>query len=258
MMDAVVLAGGVEKGEIAAETGISHRALLDINGRTIIHREAAALRGASEIGNIALVAPPPVQAAVTHDAVDFRVESTDSFVDNIIRGVDATAPGTDRLLVITGDLPFVTPAAINDFVQRSLSSRADVTYSIIPRESAERTFPGGRRTYVRLREGVFTGGNAVMLTREFVRCQYTLIDHLYAGRKNPLRLASTLGVSFIFGLLTHRLTLPQLEARASRVVGARVAAIVTTFAEIGFDIDKLDDLYLARRVAESFDARLSS
>jgi len=254
MMDAVVLAGGIDKGEIAAETGIMHRALLDIGGRTIIHREVAALRGATQVGNIALVAPVPVQAAVTDDAVDFRVESTDSFVENIALGVDATAPGTDQVLVITGDLPFVTSAALNDFVQQSVASRADVTYSIVPRESAERQFPGGRRTYARLREGTFTGGNAVTLTRGFVRRQRDLIEHLYAARKNPLRLASILGFSFIISLLAHRLSLPQLEAKASRVVGARVAAIITSYAEIGFDVDKLSDLYLARRVAESFGA----
>jgi GTP:adenosylcobinamide-phosphate guanylyltransferase len=254
MMDAVVLAGGIDKGEIAAETGITHRALLDIGGRTIIHREVAALRGATQVGNIALVAPAPVQAAVTDDAVDFRVESTDSFVENIALGVDATAPGTDQVLVITGDLPFVTSAALNDFVQQSVASRADVAYSIVPRESAERQFPGGRRTYARLREGTFTGGNAVTLTRDVVRRQRDLIEHLYAARKNPLRLASVLGFSFIISLLAHRLSLPQLEAKASRVVGARVAAIITSYAEIGFDVDKLSDLYLARRVVESFDA----
>jgi GTP:adenosylcobinamide-phosphate guanylyltransferase len=253
MMDAVVLAGGVDTGEMAAETGISNRALLDINGRTIIHRVVAALRGASEIDNVALVAPPSVQAAVTDDAVDFRVEAVDSFVGNIAAGVGATAPGTEQVLILTSDVPFVTPAAINDFVRQSVLSRAEVAYSIIPQESCERSFPGGRRTYVRLREGVFTGGNAVMLSRDFVDRQRELIEHLYAGRKNPVRLASLFGLSFIVGLLTHRLTLPQLEAKASHVANARVAAIITNFAEIGFDVDKLDDLYLARRVAESFD-----
>jgi GTP:adenosylcobinamide-phosphate guanylyltransferase len=254
MIDTVILAGGTDTGEIAAETGVQHRALLEIAGRTIIHREVAALRGASEIGNIALVAPPPVQAAAPDDAVDFRVEATESFVENIARGM-ATAAGMDQVLVLTGDLPFLTPAAVNDFVQQSVLSRADVTYSIIPKESSERQFPGGRRTYARLREGTYTGGNAVVLTREFVHSRRDLIENLYASRKNVLKLAAILGLRFIIGLLTHRLTLPQLEAKASRIVGARVAAIVTAYAEIGFDIDKLDDLYLARRLADTLDSR---
>jgi len=254
MIDAVVLAGGEDKGDIAAQTGEVHRALLEVGGQPIVRRIAAALRGASEIGKVALVAPSPVQAAVSDDAVDLRVEAADSFAENVARGVEATAPGSDQVLVLTGDLPLVTPAAINDFVRQSVASRADVTYSIIPRESCERRFPEGRRTYARLREGTFTGGNAVVLTREFVRLRQELIARLYAARKNPLQLAALPGIQFLIGLLTHRLTLPQLEARASHIVRGRVVAVISTYPELGFDVDKLQDLYLARRVADSFDA----
>jgi len=255
MIDAVVLAGGVDRGDIAAETGILHRALLDVAGRPIILRIVAALRGASEVGKVALVAPPPVQAAVGDAAVDLRVDAGDSFVDNLVRGVDATAPGADHLLVLTGDLPLITPAALNDLVRQSLASRADVTYSIIPRDATERAFPGGRRTYARLRDGAFTGGNAVVLSRQFVALRRDLIGRLYAARKNPLKLAAILGLRFLLGLLTHRLTIAELEERASAIVAARVRAVVSSYPELGFDVDKLADLYLARRVADSFDSR---
>src|SRR5574340_971598 len=108
MMDAVILAGGVDTGEIKGETGIEHRSLLEIAGRAIIQWEAAALRGASEIGSIALVGPPPVQAAVPEGGVDYRVEAAGSFVENIVRGVEATT-GAEQVVVITGDLPFLSP-----------------------------------------------------------------------------------------------------------------------------------------------------
>ncbi len=36
-------------------------------------------------------------------------------------------------------------------------------------------------------------------------------------------------------------------------MGGRVRAIISTYAELGFDVDKLEDLNLARQVAESFD-----
>ena len=252
MIDAVVLAGGVERGEIAAETGVAHRALLEVGGKPIIQRILAALRGASSVGEVALVAPEPVQAAVTEDAVDLRVGAGESFVENIERGVEATTGGSDAVLVLTGDLPMLTPPAVNDFVQQSLAARADVTYAIIPKESCERRFPGGRRTYVKLREGTYTGGNGVVLTRDFVRLRRDLIEKLFAARKHPLKLAGILGVSFIFGLVTGRLKIASVEARASRVVGGRVAAIISAYPELGFDVDKMEDLMLARRVADSF------
>jgi hypothetical protein len=33
------------------------------------------------------------------------------------------------------------------------------------------------------------------------------------------------------------------------MVGAKVAAVISTYPELGFDVDKLADLELARRVA---------
>jgi len=267
VIDAAVLAGGVDKGDIAAETGVVYRSLLEVGGRPIIRRVLAALRGASEVGKVALVAPQPVQDVVSDEAVDVRVEPGDGanglgagkgagFVDNMARGVEATAPGSEHVLVITGDLPLITPAAINDFVRQSLASRADLSYAIIPKESSERQFPGGRRTYVRLRDGTFTGGNAVVVTRDFVRLQRDLLGRLFSARKSPLQLALILGLRFIIGLLTHGLTLAQIEARARAIIRAPAAAIISTYPELGFDVDKLDDLYLARRFADSFDSRL--
>jgi GTP:adenosylcobinamide-phosphate guanylyltransferase len=255
MLDAVVLAGGSDRGEIAAETGVVHRPLLEVGGRPIIQRILAALRGASSVGRVALVAPDPVHAAVGDEAVDLRLPATDTFSDNIRRGVEALTPGSDHVLLLTGDLALITPAAINDFVQQSLAARADVTYPIIPRESCERQFPGARRTYVRLKEGTYTGGNGVVLTPQFVASRWQLIESLYAARKHPLKLAATFGLGFIFRLLTGRLSLPSLEARASHIVGARVAAIISSYPELGFDVDKLEDLNLARQAAPSYDRR---
>jgi hypothetical protein len=157
------------------------------------------------------------------------------------------------VLLITGDLPLVTPAAINDLVRQSASARADVAYAIIPKDACERQFPGGRRTYVRLKDGTFTGGNGVVVTRQFVAMRGELIGRLYAARKNPVKLAALLGVGFLFRLVTGRLRIAQLEARASQLVGGRVSAVISTYPELGFDVDKLEDLNLARRAAESFD-----
>jgi len=254
MLDAVVLAGGVDRGEIAAETGIAHRPLLEIGGRPIVQRCLASLRGCADVGRVALVAPEAVHAAVEEAAVDVRVEAGDSLAENLLRGVQATAPGSETLLVLTGDLPFVTPQAIGDLVHQSQAARAEITYVIVPKESCERRFPGGRRTYVKLREGTFTGGNAVVLARNFVETQQHLITHLYHARKSPIKLAVMFGLGFLVRLAVGRLSLAQVQARAAAITGARVAVVISTYPELGFDVDKLDDLYLARRVAESFDS----
>ncbi len=253
MFEAVVLAGGTDHGELAEYTGVSYRPLLEVGGRPIIQRVMAALRGATSVGRVVLVAPDPVQEVVGDEAVDIRIPAGDSFVANVANGVAATSPEADSVLVITGDLPLLTPAAVNDLAAQAVTIQADVVYPIIPRESSERSFPGGKRTYVKLREGVFTGGNGMVLSRDFVRRRQDLINRLYEARKKPLKLASLFGLPFIFGLLTGRLTIPQLESRAGRIIGGRVAAVITPYPELGFDVDKLADLNLARQVVEAMD-----
>ena len=105
---------------------------------------------------------------------------------------------------------------------------------------------------MKLREGVFTGGNGVVASRNFFSARRELIQHLFAARKNPIRLASMFGLGFIFGLLLGRLTLPELEARAGEIVSGRLAAVITPYPELGFDVDKIADLMLARQVAETY------
>jgi len=254
VVDAVVLAGGVDRGELAAQTGVPYRPLLEVAGRPLILHVLGALGRTTGVDRVAVVGPPAVLEAADELMVDFRVPAGEHFLGNLLAGISTINSGRansspNHVLVITGDLPLITPAAVDDFVERSLAAYADVTYPIIPKASCERQFPGGRRTYVRLREGVFTGGNAVVLTRQFVEQSKELIGRLYAYRKNPIRLATLFGPGFILGLVLGRLTISALEGRASTIVGGRVRAIVSEHPDLGFDVDKLEDLVIAREVA---------
>lgn len=260
MIDVVVLAGGVDKGELAAQTGTPYRPLLEVAGKSILQHILAALSGASRVDRVALVAPDPVLEAADELMVDFLVPAREDFVENLVAGVESMtcdhATQANHVLIITGDLPLITSTAINEFVDRALAARAEVAYPIIPKESSERSFPGGRRTYVRLSDGTFTGGNAVVLTRDFVARSKELISRLYSYRKSPLKLARLFGPGFILGLALGRLSLRGLERRAGAIVQASVAAIVMEYPELGFDVDKLEDLILARNVFASVSGRL--
>jgi hypothetical protein len=141
----------------------------------------------------------------------------------------------------------ITPEALEGYITDSLATGADLTYPIIPKSACQQRFPDARRTYVRLQEGTFTGGNAIFTTANLLDDKHELIQSLYAGRKDPFKLAKILGLGTVLRMLTGTLTLPYIETVATRILGAPARAIVSPYAEIGFDVDKLDDLAVVER-----------
>jgi len=237
---AVVLAGGQVPPSLAHRC--DYRALLKVRGRYLLAFLFDTLRAAPSIVATALVAPAAALSPLGH-LPDHAVAAGDHIVENMRRGADALLDDrVTHLLFITGDIPLLTVAGVEAYLADSLRSGAALTYPIIPRAACERRFPGGRRTYVRLREDTFTGGNAIFAEAHLLDERHALIQQLYRARKNPLQLAQILGVGTVGRLLTGTLTLPYLEQVASRLLLASVRAIVTPYPELGFDVDKLDDL----------------
>ena len=104
----------------------------------------------------------------------------------------------------------------------------------------------------RIAEGTFTGGNLALLNPAFLREHDATLRTAYARRKDIPGLAKMLGPSLLARLLGSRLfpgllTVRILENAVSRLLdGATVRAIVSTFPEIGADVDRPEDIVIAR------------
>jgi GTP:adenosylcobinamide-phosphate guanylyltransferase len=246
--NAVVLAGGKASQEITAMTGVANRALLPLGDRTMLDYVVDALAGSASIENICVVGDVPTNGRYA------VVMDQGSLFDNLLAGL--VAAGGAHVLVATADIPFITPAAIDDFVAAAHRRNADIAYPIVSMESCRKRFDGMKRTSVRLKEGVFTGGNIMLLRTEFVASRRDRIRQAYAARKDILRLGALLGPVLLLRLLLSQtiapsaLTLPIAEAAVANVLGdgARVAAIITDYPEIGTDVDKPEDIEIARRL----------
>lgn len=246
---AIVLAGG--RVPTALAPYCDHRALLCVQGRLMLDYLLETLTGVSTVADIAVVAPDAALPALA--ALPGRkIASGDSIVDNMRRGAAAVAGcAPTHLLFITGDIPLVTPAGVEDYLTKSVDSGASLTYPIIPREVSEARFPGAKRTYVKLNEGIFTGGNAIFATADLLQDKHALIQELYEARKQPLKLAQTLGLPTLLRFITGNLDLPFIESVGERILSAPVRAIITRYAEIGFDVDKPEDLHAVERALQA-------
>ncbi len=238
---AVVLAGGKSKPDLLAVTGVPNRALIEVEGETMLARVVRALRDSRCVQEIAVVGDVPACEGC-HPLPD-----TGDFVENVLQ---ATSLVSDEsyLLYATADTPFLTPEAVADFVQRSLQSGADMCYPIIPLDLCEQRFPHMPRTALTLREGTFTGGNLLLIRAGVVRRQADLLRRAFAQRKSVWGMAKILGAGIILRFLLARLVSPRLlsvahiKRRVEQLMGATAQEIPTEYAEIGVDIDKVEHL----------------
>lgn len=153
-----------------------------------------------------------------------------------------------KILGVCDDIPLLTPQAINDFLdQCEKYPEGELYYPIIPKEACLEAYPEAKRTYGKLADGIFTGGNMMLASKKvMVHCQ-TKAEELFERRKNPLKLGSWLGWSFILKLLLHLLTVGDAEKRTAELLGVNCKAIITNYPEIGMDVDKIADLKLAEK-----------
>ena len=242
---AVVLAGGGGSEPIGRARGISNKALVKVAGQPVIATVVTALGQAELVDSLVVVTDndSPVAEAVPSDIPVTAVEGS-NFLDTVMAGF-AHFHQRDRVLVVTSDLPLLTPEAIDHFVAASLDSGAELCYSIVKADLLEEIDPGGARVAVRLRDGEYSGGNLALLSRGFIEREGARLNQAFVGRKSPVRLARMLGLSFIVRMLLGVLTVEDAVKRACQLLHCEAAAIVSPYPEVGFDLDRPEQIAAA-------------
>ncbi len=202
--------------------------------------------GAGCVNRIVLVAGFDADA-------DLVLKPGSSFLENVMSGVES-AGEAESLMVTASDIPLATGEAFAFLVGEGLKKNADFVYPVINRTDCDAKYPGLRRTYHRVREGTFTGGNAVLVRRQYVLSSRDRIEQLYQARKHPLKLASMIGFGTLIRaaaakkLWAGALSIPAIECAAERTMGGRLRALVCPWPELGEDLDKLEDFAEGERI----------
>ncbi len=249
MFDVVILAGG-DNPKFADSTRCSSalEALVDIDGRPMVTYVTSALARCPEVGRIFVVGPKEALSVCSFGPTVTVVEGGDSIFATAQKGLAMIED--DRLtLVATADIPLITPAAVSDFLQQAAPLQAEFCYPIVTKETCESQFAGVKRTYVRLKQGTFTGGNLFLVRPSVVKRCRAAAEQIIARRKAPLALCRLLGWRFVFGLLLGRLELADLEKCVSNLLQLNGRVLISRYAEIGLDVDKPSDLELVRQAA---------
>lgn len=243
-MKALILAGA-QKDSPLSELN-SNKALIKIHDKEMVKYIIDALKGLDFLDTIAIVGPKQDFAPIENQ-VDIIVDGAASMTDNILKGAEIFSD-QDMILISTSDIPMITSEAIKDFVEKSRTIDAEFYYPIVRKEENEKKYPGVKRTYVKIKDGTFTGGNMVLVKAGTVKRCIKQAEAFMAYRKKPWKLAQILGINFVLKFLMGTLTIKQLENRVSDLFGIKARAVISPYPEIGTDVDKDSDLALAARV----------
>lgn len=244
--DAVLLAGAPAGPELNPADGSISRAMVDIAGKTMLQRIVDALRASDSIGRITAV------GEVSAGGIDIVTPPGSDLMTSMKNGLDALKSDS-HTLIVSADIPLLTPEAVDDFITRAAPMNADLAIPIITKDSCERSYPGMARTYLTTADGVFTAGNIMLLSPGFLDKHWETVADAYAARKHVVRLACMIGMGVLLRVIIGRfipsaLKISMLEQAVSNMLGAKVAAVISDYAEIGEDVDKPSDLAAVRRI----------
>ena len=244
--DVVIPAGGRIIGEFAQQAGTEIKALIRFDDETILRRTIRALRASGCVGRIAVIGPEQVLAEAQSSGADLMLAEGATGPDNIFRGLDGLNSESTHLLIATGDMPFLTPESVRDFLTLC-PTEAEICIPLVERTAFEALYPGLIRTDTPLRDGYFRLGGLFRVDVATLRRARTHVEQLFAARKNNVQMARLIGIPFIVRYLFRRLTVDQIVARASEILQCQGAAVRHVPPELGFDIDLPEELAYARR-----------
>jgi GTP:adenosylcobinamide-phosphate guanylyltransferase len=241
---AIVLAGGGPDAVSAMKRGAVNKAFVPVGDVPMVTRTIAALRGATSVTRIIVVAPT---ATFTSDALQGADECRPSgarMIESLAAGLVGMPPD-DPVLIAASDLPLLTPAAVDEFAAEAVRRDLDIAYAIVRSTVHHAQFPRVRHTWATMFEGRYCGGGVFAIKPRMLDALRTVLDELGAARKSPLRLASIFGWDIVPRFAMGALKISAAEERASTILRARVGAICSSHADIAVNVDTPSDLSIA-------------
>jgi GTP:adenosylcobinamide-phosphate guanylyltransferase len=250
---ALVLAGSRGSADpVASAAGLPHKALVPVAGRPMLLRVLDTLRHCPEVGRIVLCVQDPSLTQRSQELASLLSKGQLSLLPaagspaaSVLAALE-TLPEPLPLLVVTADHPLLTPAMVSHFLSRLAG--ADAAAAVAPESVISRAYPETRRTYIRLRDGGYSGCNLFAFTAADAAAAARFWTKVERYRKQPWRLFAAAGPRALLSFLLGRLDLAAAAERLSDILGLRLRVVTMPFADAAIDVDKPADLALVEKI----------
>ncbi len=251
----VILAGGKCPSSLEKRTNVSYKALIQIAGKPLLKFILDAFNALPWEKHILLVCDKSCGYFAHEEAPTLKIlDGTFSVPDALERATSWFQDefGEDileeNLVVSSCDIPFVTGDILKEIITEGEKLDADLVWPIAERRNVEAKFQGCKRTYVKTKEGTFTGGNIFLVRPRVIINKLALFRRLFAHRKNPLAMASIFGPSLVMKLLFTGISIPDMERDMGARLGVKLRALITPHSEVAVDLDKVSDFEMMERL----------
>ncbi len=240
---ALILAGSRPGAldSLADYAGVPHKALITLDGETLLARVAQAIREAG-IVHIAVSANHPAVIAEAERLSLSVVAPASGPSGSVAAALEAL--GTP-MLVTTADHALLAAPWIAQFLNDTPAT-ADAAVLLARRDVVEAAAPGTRRTWLRFADGDWSGCNLFLLATPDAARAIALWSQVEADRKRPWRIVRRLGPTLLLRYLLGRLTLSAALRHLGAKAGIETAAVASAFGLAAVDVDKPADLDLVR------------
>ena len=234
MITAIVLAGASADN---FNQKAKSRAMIEVAGVTMLDRV---------VNSLVDVADEVIAVGDVSCGFDIKVlQPGGSLMENI--SIALKVAQGDNILLCTSDIPFVSKKIMREFAQKSMDLNVGFVYPICPKEKCMEIYPTLKRTYVKIKEGEFTGGNVMFMTRAFLSSVLPVMQDLYLSRKSPLKLAKMIGFDIIWRLILCKinpkaLNIEFLENKISGIFKDKVKALIVEDPSLCEDLDSPEEL----------------
>jgi CTP:molybdopterin cytidylyltransferase MocA len=256
-IDAVLTAGGIPRPDepLYSLTQGRSKALLPIGGRPMTQWVLDALGVSESVRRIVIVGLAPAdQALLTGAKVTAYVPNQGSLLGNVDAGVKRILelePSAKKALIVSSDIPCITPAMIDWMVNTCLATDHEIYYGLISQADMERRFPGSKRSYFTLKEGRFCGSDMIIVSTALAGHYHPGWRDIVGARKNIFKQASLIGFDTLLLMLLRQMSIPEAERRAQSKLAIRGRVLGCPYAETGMDVDKPHQYELVKRDLEA-------
>jgi len=247
---AIVLAGSSNKESLKKCSNALHESLIKIGNKCMVEYVVDALKESHEVDGIIVSGPRKYLEGILLENQGLQlVENGPTILQSLLNALELLEIKSDsKVLVVTADIPLITGEIIDSFLKNCDGEDADFVYPVISKDINQAKFPGVKRTYAKLKDGVYTGGNIFLINPQIIGYCAPKAEELVILRKSPLQLVNYIGVRYFFKYIFRSLSIKDVEQRISQLFNIKGRAIVVTYPEIGVDVDKLSDLELVEKI----------